>query len=77
MIVDLGERTIAEQVKFLVKGSDFTLKTLGEEFNRRYGTNYLPQSFSRKINNPALALDDLEKIGKILGFRVKLEVIEK
>lgn len=73
MIVDLSERTIKEQIKFLAKDKGYTIKTLGDEYNRRYNTNYMPQSFSRKISNPALALDDLQKIGQILGFKVKLE----
>ena len=74
---DFSERTISEQIKFRTKEKGYTIKTLGDEFNKRYGTNYMPQSFSRKINNPALALDDLKKIGQILGFKVKLEAISE
>lgn len=77
MNVNLDERPLAEQIKFLAAYRGYTLKTLGEEFNRRYGTKYVQQSFSRKINNGAIGWDELKQFGGILGFKVKLELSEQ
>lgn len=77
MQVDLEERSIAEQIKFLATYRGYTLKTLGEEFNRRFGTKYVQQSFSRKLSNHAISYDELKQFGEILGFKVKLELIDK
>ena len=76
MQVNLEERSIAEQIKFLATYRGYTIKTLGEEFNRRFGTKYVQQSFSRKINNHAISYDELKKFGEILGFKVKLELLD-
>lgn len=76
MQVDLEERSIAEQIKFLATYRGYTLKTLGEEFNKRFGTKYVQQSFSRKINNRAISWDELKQFGDILGFKIKLELVE-
>ena len=75
MNVNLEGRPLSEQIKFLATYRGYTLKTLGEEFNRRYGTKYVQQSFSRKINSEAINWDDLNRFGEILGFKVKLELI--
>lgn len=77
MNVNLEERPISEQLKFLATYRGYTLKTLGEEFNRRFGTKYVQQSFSRKINNSALNWDELKQFGDILGFKVKLELVDQ
>ena len=77
MQVDLEERSIAEQLKFLATYRGYTLKTLGEEFNRRFGTKYVQQSFSRKINNYAISYDELKQFGELLGFKVKLELVDQ
>lgn len=77
MNVNLEERPIAEQLKFLANYRGYTLKTLGEEFNRRFGTKYVQQSFSRKLNNNALNWDELKQFGDILGFKVKLELVDQ
>ena len=77
MNVNLEERPIAEQIKFLATYRGYTLKTLGEEFNRRFGTKYVQQSFSRKINNRAFNWDELKQFGDILGFKVRLELVDR
>ncbi|MBR6887008.1 MAG: hypothetical protein IKN16_01000 [Selenomonadaceae bacterium] len=77
MQVDLEERSIAEQLKFLATYRGYTLKTLSEEFNRRFGTKYVQQSFSCKINNHAISYDELKQFGELLGFKVKLELVDK
>ena len=77
MLMDLNERSLAEQIKFLATYRGYTLKTLGEEFNKRFGTKYVQQSFSRKINNCAINWEELKQFGEILGFKVKLELVEQ
>ena len=76
MEVNLKERTLAEQIKRLAAYRGYTLKTLGEEFNRRYGTKYVPQSFSRKLINQAVNWNELKQFGEILGFEVELKLVD-
>lgn len=73
MAIDIDKCSITDQIKFWAKYRGYTLKTLGEEFNRRFGTQYVQQSFSRKINNQAISYDELRQFGEILKFKVKLE----
>lgn len=75
MNINLDGRPLAEQIKILTTYRGYTMNTLREEFNRRYGTKYVQQSFSRKINNEAIDWEDLNRFGAILGFKVKLELI--
>lgn len=77
MNVNLEQRSLAEQIKFLAAYRGYTLKTLGEEFNRRFGTRYVQQSFSRKINSNAISWDELKQFGDILGFKAKLELADQ
>lgn len=74
MNVNLEGRPISEQLKFLATYRGYNLKALGEEFNRRFGTKYVQQSFSRKINNGAIDYEDLKRFGDILGFDVELKL---
>lgn len=76
-MIDLEQTTIAEQIKRIAAYRGYTLKTLGEEFNRRYGTKYVQQSFSKKISAGAIRYDELKQFGEILGFKVKLELIDQ
>ena len=76
MDINLAERSISEQLKFLANYRGYSMKSLGEEFNRRFGTRYVQQSFSRKINNKNFTWDELKQFGEILGFKVKLEIVD-
>lgn len=76
MTIDITERPLIEQIKFAVEFRGYTMKTFGEEFNLRHKTNYSPPSFSRKLNNGNFNFDELQTISEILGFKVKLELIE-
>ncbi len=76
MKMELEMRTVSEQLKMLAAYRGYTLKTLGEEFNRRYGTNYVQQSFSRKLKNRALTCGELQQFGEILGFKIVIEVVD-
>ena len=75
-MLNLEQTTIADRIKRIAAYRGYTLKTLGEEFNRRFGKNYVQQSFSKKINSGAIRYDELEQFGDILGFKVKLELSE-
>lgn len=72
--MNLEQTTIAEQLKRIAAYRGYNLKTLGEEFNRRFGKKYVQQSFSKKINTGAIRYDELKQFGEILGFKVKLEL---
>ena len=74
MNLELEQTTIHEQIKRIAGYRGITIKALGEEVNKRYGTRYTQQSFSRKLNNGAVRWDELKQIGEILGFDVKLEL---
>lgn len=77
MEMDLLERPFVEQLKRVAAYRGYTLKKLGEEFNRREGTDYNQQSFSRKVNNQrAITLVELRQFAEILGFKVKLKLLE-
>lgn len=76
MNVDITERPLVEQIKFAVSFRGYTIKTFGEEFNRLRKTNYSPPSFSRKLNNGNFNFEELKTISEILGFKVKLELVE-
>lgn len=69
-----GKITIGDKIKRVAAYRGYNLKTLGEEFNQRFGTKYVQQSFSKKINDGAIRYDELEQFGDILGFKVKLEL---
>lgn len=76
MAVDLEERSVGEQLKTLAKMRGYTMRDLGDEFNRRFGTSYLPQSFSRKLKQQNISWVELKQFGEILGFKTKLVVDE-
>lgn len=76
MAIDLEEVTIAEKLKRIAAYRGYSMTKLGNEFNRRYGTKYNQQSFSRKLGNGTISCDELKKFGEILGFDIKLELRE-
>ena len=76
-MLDLEQTTIADQIKRIAAYRGYTLKSLGEEFNRRSGTRYVQQSFSKKINAGAIRYEELKQLGDILGFKVKLELVDR
>ena len=66
------ELTVGELIMRFAKLRGYTQKTLREEFNKRYGTEYNQPTFSRKLIRGALRYDELKKFGDILNFEVKL-----
>ena len=76
MYVDLEQRSLVEQLKVIATIRNLSMKKLGEKFNECNGKNYSPPSFSRKLNNGLFYFDELQKLGNILGFKVKLELVD-
>lgn len=77
MKLNLDDRPLAEQIKFLATYRGYTPKTLREEYNKRFGTKYVQQSFSRKINTGAISWAELKQFGEILGFQAKIELVDE
>ena len=77
MIVDVDQRSLVEQVKFVATVRQCSIKDLGEKFNRQQGTSYSAPSFSRKLNKGNFNFDELQVLSEILGFKVKLELVEQ
>ena len=75
--MDFDKTTLAMQLKAITRYRGFTIKKLCAEYNQKNNTNYVPQSFSRKISDEAFKFSELQKLGEILGFKVKIELIEK
>lgn len=76
MTIDVDERNLTERIKFFAARRGYTMKTLCEEFNQRFGTKYAQPSFSRKINNQAVSWSELKQFGELLGFKIKFEPID-
>ena len=74
--MDFSNATLAQQLKAITRYRGFTIKRLCAEYNQKNNTNYVPQSFSRKISDEAFKFNELQQLGEILGFKVKLEVAE-
>lgn len=77
MQVDLNQRSLVEQIKIVATIRGCSLKELGEKFNGKNGSTYSPPSFSRKLNKGNFNFDELQQLGEILGFKVKLELVDK
>ncbi len=75
-MVDLKETSIQEKIKRIAKYRGYTLTELSEEFNRRYGTHYEPNSFLRKLRNGAIRYNELKKFGELLDFDIDFIVNE-
>ena len=74
--MDFTNATLPMQLKAIIHHRGFAIKKICAEYNQRNNTKYLPQSFSRKISNGAFSFEELQKLGEILGFDVKLELKE-
>ena len=75
--MDFEKIGLSEQIKRIANYRGWNMNQLREEYNKKFGTNYIQQSFSKKINRGAIRLDEFEQFGDLLGFKVKLELIEK
>lgn len=76
MIFEMKDRPLAEQIKAAANYRGYTIKKLGEEYNRRFGTKFIQQSFSRKINKDAFSWKELKQLGEILGFELEIKFID-
>ena len=72
-----SQQGITAQVKRIAAYRGYSVKALGEAFNQKFGTNYAQQSFSRKINNQSISWEELNQLGELLNFQVKLELDEQ
>ena len=77
IIVENSQQGVAAQVKRIAAYRGYSVKALGEAFNQKFGTNYAQQSFSRKINNQSISWEELNQLGELLNFQVKLELDEQ
>ena len=75
--MDFEKIKLSEQIKRIANYRGWNMNKLREEYNKQFGTNYIQQSFSKKINSGAIRLDEFEQFASLLGFKVKLELIEK
>ena len=75
--MDFEKTKLSEQIKRIANYRGWNMNQLREEYNRKFGTNYIQQSFSKKINRGAIRLDEFEQFADLLGFKVKLELIDK
>ena len=76
-MVDLEQTTIAEQLKRIAGYRGYNMKNLCEEYNKKFGTNFVQQSFSRKLGKGNFNFDEMHQLEKILGFKVKFELVDK
>ncbi len=74
MEFEMNQTTIGEKIKRIAAYRGYTLNGLRNEVNRQLGTKYQQPTFSRKLIKGAVRYDELEKLGEILGFNVKLEL---
>ena len=75
--MDFEKISLAEQVKRIANYRGWNMNQLREEYNKKFGTNYIQQSFSKKLNRGAIRLDEFEQFADLLGFKIKLELVEK
>lgn len=75
--MDFEKTNLQEQIKRIANYRGLNMNQLREAYNQRFGTNYIQQSFSKKINRGAIRLDEFEQFANLLGFKVKLELVEQ
>lgn len=75
--MNFEKTTLQEQIKRIANYRGLNMNQLREAYNQRFGTNYIQQSFSKKINRGAIRLDEFEQFADLLGFKVKLELVEQ
>ena len=71
-MLNVGNATIRDQLKRISAFRGMTLNEFRNEYNKQSGKEYSQQSFSQKLNNGAIRWDELQQMGEILGFDVKL-----
>ena len=74
--MDFEKVTLAEQIKRIANFRGWNMNKLREEYNKKFGTIHIQQSFSKKLIRGAIRYDELKQFGEILGFKVKLEMID-
>ena len=72
--MEMENVSLPVQIKTIIQYRDLSIGDVRTEYNKKFGTNFSQQSFSRKINDGAFKFEELQKLGEILNFKVKLEV---
>ena len=72
--LDLSKMPISKILKQIAAYRGYTLTEVSEKFNNICGKNYSPVSFRNKLNNGAIRYDELQQIGKILGFEIDIKM---
>lgn len=75
--MDFEKTPLHDQIKRIANYRGLNMNQLREAYNQKFGTNYIQQSFSKKINRGAIRLDEFEQFADLLGFKVKLELVEQ
>jgi|GEM_PF-2757450 len=68
--------TLPMQIKAIVQYRNLTIEKVRSAYNQKFGTNFSQQSFSRKINDGAFKFEELQQLGEVLNFKVRLDVAE-
>ena len=77
MAIGKSVSTFNDKIKSIVVYRGSSYAELCREFNARYGTNYSPNSFRRKLSNETgLSIRDVQRFGEILGFKVNIVLDE-
>jgi len=66
--------TLTEKIKRIAAFRGYNITKLGQKFNEHCGTNYNQQSFSRKMLNGAITLDELQAFADILNFQIVFDI---
>lgn len=57
-------------LKGLIAKSGFTMKQVNEELNRRNGTNYSQQNFSKRLQIESISYSLVSQILDICGYQI-------
>lgn len=61
---------LSTRIKHLITDNGYSLKSFGDEYNKRYNTRYNQQSFNRKINEGSIRANEIDNILNILGYEI-------
>ena len=75
--MEFDKTTLAMQLKAITRYRGFTVKKLCAEYNQKNNTNYVPQSFSRKIGDEAFKFDELKNLGEFSALRLNWNFFEE
>ena len=71
--MEIEKVALPVQIKTAIHYRNLTIEKVRSAYNQKFGTNFSQQSFSRKINDGAFKFEELQQLGEILGFKVRLD----